>query len=101
MLNILMSCHKGPEPLQIAHKKKSERKTNPELDVQKKPNATMVQWIEILNWFQNNGKSQSKTTKHFDEVYSKLLIKQPLISAWVKDEPRWYEEVKHNLGTNA
>lgn len=57
----------------------------------KKENATLAQWIEILNWFHKNGKNQSKTAKHFNTVYPNLNIRQPLVSFWVNDEPMWRE----------
>lgn len=39
-----------------------------------------------------------KTAKHFDQIYPNLKIKQPLISAWVKDETRWRGEWAHASG---
>lgn len=57
----------------------------------KKENATLAQHIEILDWYHANGENQSKTAKHFDAIYPNLRIKQPLISAWVKEE-KWQEE---------
>lgn len=58
----------------------------------KKENATLGQRIEILDWYHANDENQSKTAKHFDEIYPNLRIKQPLVSAWVKEEERWREE---------
>ncbi|KAF8219759.1 hypothetical protein L208DRAFT_1153510, partial [Tricholoma matsutake] len=58
----------------------------------KKENVTLAQCIEILDWYHKNGKNQSKTAKHFDSIYPNLKMKQPLVSAWVKDEPKWREE---------
>ena len=57
----------------------------------KKENATLEQRIEILDWYQANGKNQTKTAKHFITKYPNLHIKQPLVSAWVKDEKKWRE----------
>lgn len=34
----------------------------------------------------------SQTAKYFDPIYPNLRIKQPLVSAWVKDEAKWREE---------
>jgi len=62
---------------------------------EKKENATLGQRIEILDWYHANGRNQSKTAKHFDSVYPNLRLKQPRISAWVKQEVVWraeYEE---------
>ena len=58
----------------------------------KKENATLAQRIEVLDWYHTNGKNQSNTAKHFNVIYPNLMIKQPLVSAWVKDEARWREE---------
>lgn len=55
----------------------------------KKENATLMQWIEILDWFHASGKNQSKTAKHFDKVYPQLKMTQPLVSVWLKDESKW------------
>lgn len=48
--------------------------------------------MEILNWYHANGKHQSKTAKHFSPIYPNLTIKQPLVSTWVKEEAKWWEE---------
>ena len=37
------------------------------------------------------GKNQTKTAKYFITKYPNLHIKQPLVSAWVKDEKKWRE----------
>lgn len=58
----------------------------------KKENATLNQHIEILNWYHANGENQSKMAKHFNLIYPNLKIKQPLVSAWVKEETKWREE---------
>ena len=62
----------------------------------KKENATLAQRIEVLDWHHANGKNQSRTAKHFNVVYPNLQIKQPLVSAWVKDEAKWREESASN-----
>ena len=64
----------------------------------KKENATLAQHIEILDWYHAHGKNQSQTAKHFDSKYPNLKIKQPLVSAWVKDEAKWREESAHGNG---
>lgn len=48
--------------------------------------ATFAQKIEVLNWYHENGESQTGTARHFEKIYPELRIKQPLVSAWVKDE---------------
>ena len=62
----------------------------------KKENVTLAQRIEILDWYYKNGKNQSKTAKHFNSIYPNLKMMQPLVSAWVKDEPKWQEEWEHS-----
>jgi hypothetical protein len=64
----------------------------------KKENAMLSQHIEILDWHHANGKNQSKTAKHFDPIYPNLKIKQPLVSAWVKEEAKWREEWASTVG---
>ena len=56
----------------------------------KKENATLAQRIEILDWHHKNGKNQSATACHFAPIYPNLQIKQPLVSAWLKDEVKWH-----------
>jgi len=49
----------------------------------------LAQRIEILDWYHTNGENQSKMARHFDAVYPNLRAKQPLVSAWVKEEEKW------------
>ena len=56
-----------------------------------KENATIYQRVEILDWYHANGKNQSLTARHFSNIYPSLQLKQPIISAWVKDELKWHE----------
>ena len=49
-----------------------------------------------MNWYRDNGKNQSKTAKHFNKKYPNLRIKQPLVSAWVKQEAKWQGEWSRN-----
>ena len=58
----------------------------------KKENATLAQRIEILDWFNSNGKNQSAAARHFQPIYPNLHLKQPLISSWVKEESKWREQ---------
>jgi len=53
--------------------------------------VTLAQRIEVLDWYQKNGRNQSATARHFAPLYPNLQIKQPLVSFWVKDEPKWRE----------
>ncbi|KAG6872986.1 hypothetical protein C0992_009213 [Termitomyces sp. T32_za158] len=53
--------------------------------------ATLQQQIEVLDWYHANGKNQSKTAQHFAPLYPNLVMKQPLISTWVKEEVKWRE----------
>ncbi|KAF8235271.1 hypothetical protein L208DRAFT_1258137, partial [Tricholoma matsutake] len=54
----------------------------------KKENMTLTQWIKILDWHHACEKNQSKTATHWDQIYPNLLLKQPIISAWLKEE-KW------------
>jgi len=80
---------KGPEH---SHKEIVKMKDRPKPVFTKKGNANLEQRIEVLDWYHANGENQSKTAKHFDEIYPYLGIKQPLVSAWVKEEAKWREE---------
>ncbi|KAI6100055.1 hypothetical protein EV401DRAFT_1894652 [Pisolithus croceorrhizus] len=62
---------------------------NPPAKFHKKENATLVQRIEILDWYHANGKNQKCTAAHFDKIYPSLHLKQPRISVWLKDETKW------------
>ena len=51
---------------------------------------TLSQRIEILNWHHKSvDKSQTKTAAHWNDIYPNLWLKQPTISAWLKDEEKW------------
>ena len=69
-----------------------EKSSKPLTESQKKENATLQQRIEVLDWHNANGRNQTKTANHFHTIYPSLKIKQPLVSAWVKDEARWRAE---------
>jgi hypothetical protein len=70
----------------------------PVLKFEKKENATLQQRIEILDWYHKNGKNQTKTATHFNTIYPNLVLKQPRLSAWLKDEQRWREEYESSSG---
>lgn len=70
----------------------SSTKQAPKPVFTKKENATLAQRIEILDWHHKNGGNQTATAKHFDSIYPNLTIKQPLVSAWLKNETRWRAE---------
>ena len=55
----------------------------------RKENATLAQWIEILNWHHWHGGKQTAMANHFTLIYPNLKIKQLLVSSWVKDEAKW------------
>ncbi|KAF8220316.1 hypothetical protein L208DRAFT_1334573 [Tricholoma matsutake] len=55
----------------------------------RKENATLAQWIEILDWHHLHGGKQTAMANHFAPIYPNLKIKQPLVSSWVKDEAKW------------
>ncbi|KAF8234821.1 hypothetical protein L208DRAFT_1259884, partial [Tricholoma matsutake] len=56
----------------------------------KKENATLAQRIEILDWHHASiKKNQSKMAAYWDQLYPNLQLKQPIISAWLKEEEKW------------
>ena len=59
----------------------------------RKENATLRQRIKVLDWYHANGRNQSKTAEHFASIYPNIKIKQPLVSDWVRNEPKWWEEM--------
>ncbi|KAJ2934134.1 hypothetical protein H1R20_g2940, partial [Candolleomyces eurysporus] len=59
---------------------------------EKKENVMVAQWIEVLDWYYANGKSQVETASHFDPIYPNLQIKQPLVSSWLKEEEKWHAQ---------
>lgn len=65
----------------------------------KKENATLKQKIEILDWHraQGKGQSQGKTAAHWNPLYPNLCLKQPTISAWLKDETRYRQQYAEEL----
>ncbi|SJL05224.1 uncharacterized protein ARMOST_08590 [Armillaria ostoyae] len=84
---------KRPEAKQTAADDgKSKGKTDKPPVFTKKEVATLDQRVEILDWHHQNGKNQSKTAKHFAAIYPNLKIKQPLVSAWIKNKAKWREE---------
>ncbi|KAK2465432.1 hypothetical protein APHAL10511_002786 [Amanita phalloides] len=45
------------------------------------------QRIKVLDWY------QTKTAEHFAPMYLNLKIRQPLVSDWVRNESKWWEEM--------
>jgi len=58
----------------------------------KKENSTLAQRIEILDWYHKNGRNQTATAQHFSPLYPNLKLKQPLISSWIKEEPKFRKQ---------
>jgi hypothetical protein len=90
IITVTLNQHKGSEPK--AKESNEKNPSNKECSAPvftKKENATLAQRIEILDWYHKNGKNQLRTAKYFDLIYLNLKMKQPLVSAWVKDEPKW------------
>ncbi|KAG6896196.1 hypothetical protein C0993_008691 [Termitomyces sp. T159_Od127] len=77
----------GPENHKIVLP--SEKK-KPELVFTKKENATLKQKVKILDWHHAQGKNfkQRKTAEHWNKSYPNLCLKQPIISAWLKNEAK-------------
>ena len=88
-------------PLQHTNTSHEQIKSAPAPKFQKKENATLTQWIEILDWHHANGENQTKTAKHFDAIYPNLQLKQPRISAWCKYEAKWRTEYENSTDHSA
>ena len=58
----------------------------------KKEIATLMQHIEILDWHHKNGMNQRRTAAHFNKCYPNLVLTQPLISKWLKNEEKWRQQ---------
>ena len=77
------------EPEERKQKQKAEKqKAKPWFT--KKENALIAQRIEVLNWHHKSiNKSQTKTAAHWNNIYPNLQLKQPTISAWLKEKEKW------------
>jgi len=86
----------GPTEHKLVQQKDKEKKT-PEF--MKKENATMKQRIEILDWHHKQGKhfKQGKTAEHWNKQYPNLCLKQPTISAWLRNEARYQQQYEEEL----
>ncbi|KAG5348954.1 hypothetical protein C0989_006919, partial [Termitomyces sp. Mn162] len=71
----------------------------------KKENAMLKQKVEILDWHhaQEEKFKQEKTAEHWNKTYPNLCLKQPLISAWLKNEEKIHQmyEEEQRLGRTA
>lgn len=63
-------------------------------------NVTLAQRISVLDWYNKNGKNQTKTAKHFENTFPGIVIKQPLVSSWVKDEDKLRAAYNSGVGLN-
>ena len=68
-------------PAPIRHKKK---KPNAEID--RNDNASIKQWLEVLDWQRPNGSKQARTLEYFRKKYPSVRMSQPALSVWVKNE---------------
>ncbi len=64
----------------------------------KKENATVAQRVEVLDWHHSHGRNQSTTAKYFSRIYPDLRFKQPLLSAWLKNEHKWRKQLAEGGG---
>ena len=76
----------------------SQKKHAMAKQVGKKENAPLWQRIEILDWHYANGKVQTKTVKHFCQVYPNLCLTQPQILEWLKKESTLHTELESSGG---
>ena len=92
----------GPEKSSMKENSHAESESMPTTApvVGKKENATREIRIEVLDWYHANGENQSKTARYFDKKYPNLCMKQPLVSAWVKNESKIREDWEKNGLTN-
>ena len=90
--------YKGPDKKPKA--KEIKLKNTPESApvFTKKENATLAQRIEILDWYQKNGRNQSAAVRHFQPLYPNLRLNQPVISDWVKNEQTWRDQWDKSRG---
>ncbi|KIK95657.1 hypothetical protein PAXRUDRAFT_140187, partial [Paxillus rubicundulus Ve08.2h10] len=89
---------KSPNTASVGSTKmSSHEKIKPPAKSQKKENATLAQQIEILDWYHANGKNQVKMAIHFNTIYPSLHLKQPRISAWLKDELKLWAESEASI----
>jgi hypothetical protein len=96
IIAVTLNQHKAePKPKEPSEKKMSNKECSTPVFT-KKENATLAQHIKNLDWYHKNGKNQSKTAKHFDAIYPNLKMNQPLVSAWVMGEAKWWEEWAHS-----
>lgn len=58
----------------------------------------MAQKIEVLDWYHKNGKNQTRTAKKNENTFSGIVIKQPLVSSWIKDEENLRESFRSGVG---
>lgn len=79
-----------------AERKKIQSKSTPKLST--RSNVTLADRIKVLDWYHKNGKNQTKTARHFENSFSGTVIKQPLVSSWVKDEVTLQEKYKSGVG---
>ncbi|KAI8984872.1 hypothetical protein BD414DRAFT_489557 [Trametes punicea] len=74
----------------MASQVKEQAKKNPVFEMKK--NTTLVQCVEILNWYHANSRNQTKSAQHFDKIYPNLKLKQLTVSTWVKEEAKWHQQ---------
>ena len=91
------NCIVGPEhQVHNVQVGTSEKKKKKDTGPVAKENATLAQRIEILNWHHEQKKSQRETATYFNTKYPSLQLKQPIISAWLKDEEKWRQQWENN-----
>ncbi|MBW0462911.1 hypothetical protein O181_002626 [Austropuccinia psidii MF-1] len=73
-------------PLDDMKKKNAKKRAKPSHSHKNNRIATLSQKLEIINWNHQNGKNQRTEEENFNEIYPELCLKQPHISAWLKEE---------------
>jgi hypothetical protein len=100
LLSMTANEHKGPE------KKPKESMMNKDKHAAtpvftRKENATLRQRIEILDWHHKNNAKQKETATHFNAIWPNLTLKQPIISDWLRNEPKWRKQLELSNGSGS
>ncbi|KAG6838331.1 hypothetical protein C0991_012552, partial [Blastosporella zonata] len=91
------------EPQKVPEKKKKD--LTPQFT--HKEWATYKQKVDILDWHHKQGPKQSQghTAAHWNKIYPNLVLKQPIISDWLKNKTlihkRYGEELARGNGGTA
>ena len=99
LLSMTTNKHQGKETKskEYGSMRSKEKQATPVFT--KKENATLAQRIEILNWHHENKAKQKETAAHFDKKWPNLMLKQPIISEWLRYEEKWRKQWEQSNGS--